>query len=386
MKKKILLYLFFFILFIPVFMWLAWYFTPNTKLVIAIVDKTVLTKKGQEHISLNWVLNHEKFTKTSQKPYHVSEDYFGFFPQENEKYNLKGLERFSDSKLQQLSLDADMAYFTDTYGIYNNEWFQEGDISARSGILYGGLSNKDLQLLENLKERHKLVIAEFNTFGSPTSARNRRAFEQLFHVKWTGWTARYFENLDIVENKEIPKWLVSNYRRAHQNKWPFKNAGVAFVNDHDEVVILEEGQHLENAIPVINTIAENQQKFGLPEDMNYPFWFDVIVPDPQYNEVISWFELDYTAEGLKEIQVHNIPKHFPAVTGHKGQDYQFYYFSGDFSDNPVSLSSSYLKGIEYLKGLFYDSRNVMERKKFFWNFYRPLVTTILDEYSEELPD
>lgn len=79
MKKKILLYLFFFILFIPVFMWLAWYFTPNTKLVIAIVDKTVLTKKGQEHISLNWVLNHEKFTKTSQKPYHVSEDYFGFF-------------------------------------------------------------------------------------------------------------------------------------------------------------------------------------------------------------------------------------------------------------------------------------------------------------------
>ena len=66
MRKKLLKGFIFLIIALPLIMWLAWFLTPNTTLVLAIVDKTVLTKKGQEHISLNWVLNHEKYTKTSE--------------------------------------------------------------------------------------------------------------------------------------------------------------------------------------------------------------------------------------------------------------------------------------------------------------------------------
>lgn len=193
MRKKISLGILILILATPLLMWVTWLITPNTKLVIAIVDKTVLTTKGQEHISLNWVLNHEKYRKTSKEPYEVSRDYFGFFPEENSEFKLKGLERFSYSKLRQLSNDADLAYFTDTYGIYNNEWFNKGDDKDRSGILYGGLSDKDIQLLELMKEKSKLIITEFNVIGSPTALENRTRFEEIFQLKWTGWTARYFD-------------------------------------------------------------------------------------------------------------------------------------------------------------------------------------------------
>ena len=383
MRKRLFRGILVVIIALPLLMWLAWLLTPNTKLVLAIVDKTVLTPKGQEHISLNWVLNHEKFTKTSEDSYNVSQDYFGFFPEENQKFKLKGLERFSYSKLNQLSNDADLVYFTDTYGIYNNEWYEDGDVNERSGILYGGLSDKDLQLLSLMKEKHKLIITEFNTIGSPTARGNRLKFEELFKLKWTGWTARYFDNLDIRENKEIPAWLVQNYKRSHDGDWPFKKSGIAFVNDNDDVVILEEDSHLTRAMPYILTDKEFQEKYGLPESIKYPFWFDIMIPNTKTNEIISGFDIRVNENGRSELAKNGIPLKFPAVTRHIDEDYSFFYFSGDFADNPVPLLSSYFKWIGFFKNFFYDQRNIMERGSFFWNFYKPLITTILEDYHEK---
>lgn len=366
-------------------MWLAWLITPNTKMVLAIVDKTVLSKKGQEHISLNWILNHEKYTKTSDKAYEVSRDYFGFFPEDNEKFRLKGLESFSYSQLEQLSRDTDMVYLTDTYGIYNNEWFQNVDMNERSGLLYGGLSDKDVYLLKQMMQKNKLIIAEFNTIGSPTSYRNRKKFEDMFRMKWTGWTARYFDNLNIRENKEIPAWLIRNYKNSHKGAWPFKKSGIAFVNNNDEVVILEQDTHLTRSMPHILTSESYQEKYSLPESIKYPFWFDVIVPDENINTAVSTFQISVNEEGLAQLKESGIPSAFPAVLKHSGDDYDFFYFSGDFADNPVSLESSYFMGIGFFKGLFYDERNVMERGSFFWNYYKPLLSKILEDYNAEKP-
>ncbi|MBT8294880.1 MAG: hypothetical protein KJO51_00520 [Gramella sp.] len=382
MRKKLFRGFLIILFAIPLIMWISWLLTPNTKLVVAIVDKTVLTPKGQEHISLNWVLNNNKYTKTSKEGYDVSQDYFGFFPKEDEKFKLKGLERFSFSKLKQLSHDADLAYFTDTYGIYNNEWFNKGDINERSGILYGGLSDKDIALLNLMKDEGKLIITEFNTIGSPTARENRIKFEELFKLRWSGWTARYFNNLDIRINKEIPRWLIRNYKNAHKGEWPFKKAGIAFVNDNDEVVILEQDEHLQRPMPYIVTPAKYQQEFSVPDSIKYPFWFDVMVPDTKVNEIVSSFHLDLKEKGKIELKKNSIPTSFPAVTRHVEEDYKFYYFSGDFSDNPVPLLSSYFKWIGVFKNFFYDQRNIMERGSFFWNYYKPMLGRILEDYQE----
>lgn len=372
-----------FILLIPLWMWLGWMFTPNTKLVVAIIDKTVLNQEGQQHNSLNWILNHQRYTKTSKKFYENAHDYYGFFPLEDEKFKLKGLERFSSNELIQLSEDADLVYFTDTYGIYNNEWFQGQN--EFSGILYGGLSDEDVEFLTLMKAKNKLIITEFNTIGSPTRFENRARFEELFAIKWTGWTARYFDNLDIEVNKELPLWLINNYKKANKGKWPFKRSGIAFVNDNEQVVILEEGTHLSSPMPQILSTHYARENLGLPEKIKYPFWFDIIVPQPTINQTVASFKISANSKGLAELKKFGIPSEFPAVTMHKGEDYSFYYFSGDFSDNHIDLNTSYFKGIGLFKAMFYNEKNSMERASFFWNFYRPILSNILKDYSTSRP-
>ncbi|WP_150451959.1 hypothetical protein [Arenibacter lacus] len=382
MAKKIFGLILVCIIGIPLVMWMSWLFTPKKKLVIALVDKTVLTTEGQEHISLGWILNHNRYTKTSKDPYKISKDYFGFFPLKDDEFQLKGLERFTTDQLKKLSADADMAYFTDTYGIYNNEWYREGDVNAQSGMLYGGLSNEDLIFLEYMKERNKLIITEFNTIGSPTRAENRKKFEELFHLKWTGWTGRYFDNLDPTKNLEIPKWLIENYKKSHNGSWPFTRAGLALVNDNDQVIILEEGTHVDNALPFIYATPEAQEKWLLPAKTKYPFWFDVMIPNLEVNTVDASFKLGLLPAGKEELAKYQIPESFPAVTRHLGDDYRFFYFSGDFSDNPLRFNSSYFKGVGFFKGFFYDDRNPLERGSFFWNFYNPLISQILSKEME----
>jgi hypothetical protein len=383
MKKNKLVLFIAFIFAIPLLMFIFWWLKPNKKMVVAIVDKTVLTNDGQEHISLTWILNHEKLTKTNTKRYNISNDYFGFFPKGNEKFRLKGLERFTNNQLTQLSEDADIAYFTDTYGIYKKEWYNQHTDQRSSGILYGGLSEKDLDFLALMKAKKKLIVTEFNTIGSPTTQQNRIRFESMFGMHWTGWTARYFDSLDTLRNTELPKWLVKNYKTSNHNKWTFKRAGIAFVSDLDQVVILEDTTHLTNDIPMIVTGKFGMEKFGLPERMKYPFWFDVIIPNNTVNQNVSDFEISTNQKGKAELAKYGIPASFPAILMHKGNDYQFYYFSGDFCDNPLSMTSSYFRGIEFFKFLMYDTEDKMERKSFFWNFYRPLMTTILKEQGNK---
>lgn len=382
-QKILLMYVLPVLILFPLIMWLIWVFTPKTKLVVAIVDKTVLDQSGQEHMSLTWILNHDRYTKTPTKGYDIRNDYFGFFPKDHEKFRIKGLERFSSEQLKQLSEDADLTYFTDTYGIYKNEWYSKQASLEHSGILYGGLSAQDVEFLQDMKDRHKLIITEFNTIGSPTNADNRNKFEKMFGMHWTGWTARYFDSFDTTKNKELPHWLIGNYKKGHAQKWPFHKAGLAFVNDGGDVVILEDSTHLKDPVPHIITFGYGQKELALPERMKYPFWFDVITPSLSINHAISRFDLSLNANGEAELKKNGIPTTFPAIIMHKGPDYQFYYFSGDFCDNPIGMYTSYFRGISYFRWMFYNSDDPAERKSFFWTFYHPMIEHILKEASDK---
>ncbi len=372
------------LLLLPLWMLLIWFFTGKRQFVVAIIDKTVLTTKGQEHISLNWVLNQEKFSLTKKKLYQKDRDYFGFFPKDHEKYQIKGLERFSTQLLDQLSIDADAVYITDSYGIYRNEWFKKGDAKERSGIIYGGMSERDEYFLEQMKAKHKLIITEFNCLASPTSERVRNNFEKAFGVNWTGWIGRYFETFDTLQNPEIPKWLINNYRNQHKGEWPFTKSGIAFVNADDRIEILENETDLNYEQPIIYTNEEGQNHYGLPKQCNYPFWFDIISPDTRFNHTIAKFSIDANNKGKAILTQNGIPTVFPAITVHINKDYRFFYFSADFADNPISFNSSYFKGVPYLKWFMYNNREPLERKAFFWKIYQPLVTTILKDYYQTI--
>jgi hypothetical protein len=370
----------------PLWLFLIWFAFPKRKMVLAIVDKTVLTSAGQEHVSLNWVLLQEKYAKANHRLYDRTQDYFGFFPGNKQNFELKGLERFSTPQLDKLSDDADVAYVTDAYGIYKNEWYEKGDEKERSGMLYGGLSDQDLEFLQYMKAKHKLVISEFNCLGSPTSPVIRLKFQDLFGIGWTGWIGRYFDSFDTTINKELPKWLVQNYKAQHRGAWPFKKSGIAFVHSDDRVVILEKKIDLVDEYPAIISKEEGQNVYRLPQKLDYTFWFDIIESDQNIIHSIADFNINATERGIKILEKSGIPSNFPAISLHNHDDYQFYYFSADFSDNPIELQTAYLKFVPYLKKFLYNKRDPLDRKAFFWEIYQPLVTTILNEHYQKVKE
>lgn len=364
-----------FIVLIPVWMWICWLLKPSTPLTIAIIDKTVLAHPAQEHESFNWVLKHRKYVKPDGSFYEVEKDYLGFFPQSNYRYQINDFDKKAKSRLIELARKTDIAYFTDTYGIYTNEWYTQKANLEYSQKIYGGLSANDLAFMKELKKEKKLIITEFNTIASPTKTGIKKEFEALFGLEWTGWTGRYFDVLDTTLNKELPKWLTRNYMEQHHDNWPFKLSGIVFVSETNQIEILEYGRHLTEPLPIIETKKAYRAEYGLPATMKYPFWFDIMRTSHK-NDVIATYSIKATPEGNEELAKAGILNRFPAVTAHDKADYRFYYFSGDFADNPIDTRLSHFEGIRIFSSLFYP-HTISERNSFFWDYYIPLISHVL---------
>lgn len=378
--KKYLIYILLVIIFTsPFWTWLSWLIEGKKELKIVTVDKTSLATDGMEHRSFNWVLNYEKYCMPNRSLYSISKDYYGFLPGGSKQYQINGLENLSDDKLLQLSNKSDMTYFTDTYGIYKQEWFGSNLRGNFSPRIYGGMSDQDIKFLQFMKAQHKLIMAEYNDIASPTSKIVRGEFENMFGVRWTGWAGRYFESLDVNVNKELPVWLVRDYKLQHNNYWPFKKSGIAFVDDNGRIEILEHKKDLKEETPYILTNENNQERFQIPQKVKYSYWFDVMLTSHS-NNVVSVYNIKTTARGDSILNSINIPNPFPAVIEHYDKDYKFYYFCGDFCDNPVDMLLSNFSGITTIRSLFYSTNESAERTSFFWLYYQPLVTTILHDY------
>lgn len=387
MKKNHLIGIVAFILVIsimPLLMFVSWLAKPKKELKVAIVDKTVLTPQGNEHESFDWILTHEKYCKRNRDLYSVDKDYYGFFPKDKWQYLVKDFQKYDEDRLTQFADSNDMIYFTDTYGLSKGDWYGNNTIGAFSKLMYGGMTQNDLKILRLMKEKHKLILTEFNDIATPTSYSVRSAFEDMFGVQWTGWTGRYFYSLDTTVNKEIPIWVTRDYKRQHNNKWPFKKSGIVFVHDKGRIEILENRKDLTDEVPYIISNELNQNRFNIPKKIKYSYWFDVMLTK-QTNNVASVYRIFSNARGDSILKSINIPNPFPAVIEHYDNDYKFYYFCGDFCDNPIEGFLAKFVGITKLRWFMYPSSDVSERKSFFWLYYEPLVSAILKNYYNSLP-
>ncbi len=384
MKSRLILLTLVFFLLTPAWMRLAWEFTPRKVMNLMIVDKTVLNTSSVKHRSVNWILDHEKYIKSDSNYYQIDKDYYGFFPGENENYTTRDFDNMSDEELDSTADHNDAIYFTDTYGVFVNEWYRHRDIHDESHSIYGGLSEKDMKMMGKMKARKKLILTEFNMIGMPTPTDVRLNFENTFRIKWSGWMARSITSLDTVDNPDLPKWIIRSYKKSHNNHWDFKNAGMLFIHENGTVIILEQGKELATAIPTIVTDKQIQSRFGVPGSIIYPYWMDIWENQTDSNSVQASYIINTTSSGLALLNANKIPKIFPAIIEHRG-DYRFFYFCGDFADNPTKFRFAKLSGITGLKFLMYNAKDETDRNRFFWEFYLPMMQNILGDYYNELP-
>lgn len=382
MVKRFFLSILFLLFCSVVLLWGFWYFQKPKPINAIIIDKTVLNTDGIEHKSYFWILNHERFVKNDTTSFDRALDYYGFFPKDDEKFRIKDFEKLSDSSLMRIANSNDMIYYADTYGMYRNEWYGKFDPSERSRILYGGLSSKELFLLKQFKEQKKLVIAEYNLFALPTSESVRKEAEIETKIKWTGWTGRYFDKLDTLQNTDLPNWVVRNYKKQNNGQWPFKNGGIVFNHANETIAVLEEDENLEMPTPIIQTKQEWGAYYNLPEKSPFTYWFDIVSYENK-EEIKANYYIFPTVSGDSILKKHGLPNRFPAII-EQTKPSKFYYFAGDFGDNPINYSSSYFDGISYFKTLFYKN-DYEDRRGFFWKYYKPLVSKIQLDYYKTLP-
>lgn len=378
-KRYFFVVLIILILLIPVIMWLLWIIETDRHLNVLILDKTVSNMPAtyDEHANPVFILNNKKITKKKDHELYTLLDYKGFFPHENDKFDISDFEQCDSAAMDKYATDNDIFYITDTYGVYSNEWYRHKDINERSNLVYGGLTEQEINLLRAFKRNNKQIIAEYNCIDLPTSESVRAQFEDLFGIHWTGWEGRYFDNLDS-NNVDIPRWLIHNYMRQHGYRWPFnKKPGIAFCYIDDHVEILENTLDLVGELPVIHTNEAMADKFDLPRRLTYPYWFE-IDKIKNSNQPISLYNIKPTARGDSIMKHWNILETFPAVVMPRDTTFKFYYFAGDFADAVTTMKYSHLRGIQSFKKRFV-TKEKGERKFFFWNFYYPLMSKIIED-------
>ncbi len=201
MKKPLLITIIILILVLvlPFIKFVRWSFQEKKPIDVVILDKTVPTLERLNHKSLTWILNNSRFVKKEKKSsYSYKKDYYGFAPTRPLKDRGNTKKEYHVSEMLELPERVDAIYFADTYGVFFNDWYVGVNKSRRSRKIYGGLNNTDYLLVNEMKNRNKLIILEYNTLDYPTPAFESYRTQEKLGITFTGWSGKYFSSLDTT--------------------------------------------------------------------------------------------------------------------------------------------------------------------------------------------
>ena len=359
---------------------------PQTNLDLVVVDKTVPFQNHLEHRSFFWLLDHLNFKNGEGQPFDPKSDYFGPEPGAE-----SGDPPVSYRSLEASSLTAttDLLYLADTYGVYEGDLESDSMKAAleRSPKVYGGLTYKEATLIQSYVRSGGFLVAEFNSFASPTPADAREVLEETLGVRWTRWIGRYFADLSTTE--EIPQWMRENYERIHEQPWEFSGPGWVILKDDSAIEVLEVGTHVARKGLLLSVTQDHPWTRNVRDQVAYPYWFDVLEVDPE-TKTLMQYEWDLTPEGEAVLAKHQLPIRFPAVTyrATNAHDSPYgspnprtghaVYFAGDFADNPLPTTSVPLAGYTSLRQSGEAFPIAPSGPAFFWRVYTPLMKNILD--------
>jgi len=342
---------------------ILWEVSKSKDLNVFIVDKTIPDETYREHKSLVWMLNNEKYVKSEDKSsYEYKNDYYGFFPKENKEYEIS-------DKLD-IPTNTNLIYIADTYGVYTEEYYGDSKQGNKSERIYGGITLDEVNIIKKAVYNGSDLVAEFNTFGSPTDNDTKETLYDLLGLNWTGWKGRYFEKLD--KGIEVPNWAVSSYESKEGEKWNFTGYGFVFVDENEEVVVLTKEDIGETGIEFSFT-EEGTKEFGENKAYKYMYWFDIIEPINN-SQVLAKYDLKLSKSGQSKLIEANIPLSFPAVIKNRVSSSNTYYFAGDYVDySQIPKSYKKMYYMNFIKLFANDDKD-----NFFWKAYVPMLGIILE--------
>jgi len=370
--KAVLIILLLFVI-IPGFGYFLWVVQKETKIDLMIVNKTVEKLKQNEFKSLNWALNYCKIVKSSSNSYDYQRDYFGYFPEPT--YENAYIQGFKLSELSFLKDKYEGLIYLDCKGVGNT-------ISATGQkSFYGGFNQSDFLLFKEMMGANKLVIAEYNFFSEPTEDLVRFNTEQLIDVYSVLWEGKFMNQLDREKvSVDLDEKWIEQYKENTGKNWEFKGSGLVLINEKkNRILVLPSDQYMTAAYPSILTNAELAAFYGVKESIPYCGWFQMVYEGK--NEVISSFDLNLNEEGKQVLMSNGLEYHFPATIA-LAKPHQ-YFFAGDFSKQKVSLGFSKNRIVSQMTKTICKMRGD-KPSEFFHNYYMPMYTTILKNYSASL--
>ena len=342
---------------LPRIVWTLW---PQRTVDVVIVDKTVPFAKYREHEIFFWLLEAWKIAPTEDRFLDPAIDYVGFDPVAK-----KGTDLDAD-RLK----EAELLFIADTYGVYTGD-YEMPDRAAleRSPKIYGGLSDREAAAIESFLGRGCTVIAEFNTFASPTADAPRKRMETAFGVRWTGWVARYWPN--VQDKNEVPPWIPEVFQRVFDKEFDVVGPALIFVREDSDMVVLQPSLHFEEGIATMVRTTEGADLSGLPSEGEFYFWLDVL--EATGAEVLYEYQIEVNREGAAELAEHSLPHRFPAVT-RKGTAY---YLAGDMVDASLELGDPRRKGLLAFRRARAAMGGAFE-ERLVWGWYAPVIESIVD--------
>ena len=337
----------------------AWLLKPSHDLRVQIVDKTVPLTNYREHARLMWLLSQGKVKPPSGRLlWNKTRDYVGYDPVTAENTEI------SDKDLE----NKDLLYIADTYGIYTLDY-----AVARNPVehlelnpkIYGGLSAAEISVIERFVRAGGRLIAEFNSFASPTGGDVRRRMEKLLHLRWTGWVGRW--QADLADHREIAEGIRRRWEAQFQRPWDLVGPGLIFVHDSGRVLVLREGLEVARGNPMFLRFNE--------EVLPYHYWFDVVIAE-RPEDVKATYTIEATDAGKKLLSHFGIPAVFPAVM--HDDAFKYGYFSGDFADQETSLDPPWLGGITTVRRWMASAGLIHDDMRLTWQVYVPSMEKLLE--------
>lgn len=338
-----------FLIMLPFLLYLI---APTKNLAVTVYDKTVPDRVASQHQVIGWFLRQQKYLTDEGRLFRTSSSYRGYHPKNKEIVGLSPLTEKTD-----------LLYIADTYGIYRHDSVQQDGIR---NLIYGGLDDQDIQALKTFLNRKQAstLIAEYNSFASPTPSHIQSQMYELTGSRWTGWAGQWVYNLAL--GGDTPSWILG----LKGDSWDYSGSGLILYNIYDEVVVLTSGVQLGSGAMQLALTAEGKALAGDLPNIAYHSIFDIVEPQADTN-ILATYSLDVTEEGAKLLKEHGLPTAFPAIVEKEVANHTMYYFAGNWAYNKNPIHFSDMQGLEGLM-----ERLAFGESIFTWKFYYPMLRSI----------